>query len=412
MRRCVFKNGAIAYSRGYGMASLEHDVPIANPVFYAGSVSKQFTAMAVALASSREARVRRFDPQVLPSCRVCGPPSRISNLLHHTSGLRDYNTLLRLPAGATRTPGKRVVLRSRRSRRSSIPSRARRVRIFEHRLTPCSRSSSRRATGTKFAAFADAISSSRSAWRVTPTTRRTAPRSSPGAGVRRPDASGRWIRRSTSAPGAGRHLHEHPDLLKWDENFYTGKVGGADVLKTIQTQGKLNDGKTLAYAWGLQIGRVPGQPIVEHSGSLGGYAGALIRFPSQTHIVALLCKLERHCADRSFAPGRGGGSCRHVVSQPSRRPRRAGAAARVHRRPPATMPPEVPRGLRRHVREWRDRQHVTSRSTGSTDVEARDDSRARGVSRAPPPTIRARGLTIRFQRDAAKTVIALTSMRG
>src|SRR5947208_11441324 len=47
----VFRDGATVYSRGYGMASLEHDVPIApDSVFYAGSVSKQFTAMSVALA--------------------------------------------------------------------------------------------------------------------------------------------------------------------------------------------------------------------------------------------------------------------------------------------------------------------------------------------------------------------------
>src|SRR5512143_1595945 len=47
----VFKDGSIAYERGYGMADLEQDVPIApESVFYVGSLSKQFTAMATALA--------------------------------------------------------------------------------------------------------------------------------------------------------------------------------------------------------------------------------------------------------------------------------------------------------------------------------------------------------------------------
>jgi CubicO group peptidase (beta-lactamase class C family) len=47
----VYENGRIAYERGYGMASLEHDVPITpETVFYVGSLSKQFTAMAAALA--------------------------------------------------------------------------------------------------------------------------------------------------------------------------------------------------------------------------------------------------------------------------------------------------------------------------------------------------------------------------
>ena len=61
------------------------------------------------------------------------------------------------------------------------------------------------------------------------------------------------------------------------------------MLKKIQTQGKLNDGKTLAYAWGLEIGTYRGLPIVEHGGSLGGYRAHIMRMPSQHTSVALLC---------------------------------------------------------------------------------------------------------------------------
>ena len=43
----VFRDGRIAYERGYGMADLERDVPITPAsVFYVGSLSKQFTAFA------------------------------------------------------------------------------------------------------------------------------------------------------------------------------------------------------------------------------------------------------------------------------------------------------------------------------------------------------------------------------
>ena len=46
----VIKDGAILYTRGYGMADLEHDIPItSNTVFYIGSVSKQFVAMCILL---------------------------------------------------------------------------------------------------------------------------------------------------------------------------------------------------------------------------------------------------------------------------------------------------------------------------------------------------------------------------
>src|SRR5918994_6595138 len=92
----VFRDGRIAYERGYGMADLEHDVPITPAsVFYVGSLSKQFTAYAVALAAaegklSLDDQVKRWIPE-LPDY---GSQMTVRHLVHHTSGLRDYNTVL------------------------------------------------------------------------------------------------------------------------------------------------------------------------------------------------------------------------------------------------------------------------------------------------------------------------------
>jgi hypothetical protein len=68
-------------------------------------------------------------------------------------------------------------------------------------------------------------------------------------------------------------------------------VGGAGVLKQIQTPGRLNDGKTLTYAWGLEVREYRGLPVVEHGGALGGYRAHLMRFPQQHTSVAVLCNL-------------------------------------------------------------------------------------------------------------------------
>ena len=54
-------------------------------------------------------------------------------------------------------------------------------------------------------------------------------------------------------------------------------------------RGKLNDGTLLTYAFGLEIGSYRGLPIVEHSGSTGGYRTDLIRFPAQHTSVATMC---------------------------------------------------------------------------------------------------------------------------
>src|SRR5918995_560777 len=83
----VFRGGAMAYSKGYGMASLEHDVPITpNSVFYTGSVSKQFTAMAAALAI-QQGKLSYDDPirKYLPELPGYADAIKISHLVHHTS---------------------------------------------------------------------------------------------------------------------------------------------------------------------------------------------------------------------------------------------------------------------------------------------------------------------------------------
>jgi CubicO group peptidase (beta-lactamase class C family) len=79
------------------------------------------------------------------------------------------------------------------------------------------------------------------------------------------------------------------DLQRWDENFYTGQVGGAAFLAEMQEQGRLNNGKVLDYAKGLFIADYRGLRTVSHGGAWGGYRAELLRFPDQHFSVACLC---------------------------------------------------------------------------------------------------------------------------
>ena len=56
----IFQNGAIIYSKGYGSANLEYGVPITPTTpFISGSVAKQFTAAAIALARGAGSHLAR-----------------------------------------------------------------------------------------------------------------------------------------------------------------------------------------------------------------------------------------------------------------------------------------------------------------------------------------------------------------
>ncbi|MBN2394651.1 MAG: serine hydrolase, partial [Anaerolineae bacterium] len=87
----VIKDGEIIYQQGYGLANLEHNMPMMpSTVFNVGSMSKQFTAFAIALLEARGAL--SFDDDMrkyLPEMHDFGEPITIRHLIHHTSGLRD-----------------------------------------------------------------------------------------------------------------------------------------------------------------------------------------------------------------------------------------------------------------------------------------------------------------------------------
>ena len=66
----VMKDGEIVYRQGYGLANLEHNVPILpSTVFNIGSMSKQFTAFAIALLEaegrlSLDDNIRTYLPEM------------------------------------------------------------------------------------------------------------------------------------------------------------------------------------------------------------------------------------------------------------------------------------------------------------------------------------------------------------
>src|SRR5512136_828196 len=95
------REGKVEYARGYGMADLEHAIPItASTIFNAGSLSKQFTGLAMAMLI-QEGKLSLDDDvhKYLPEMPDYGQPIKISNLLYQTSGVRDEYTLAAM-AGA------------------------------------------------------------------------------------------------------------------------------------------------------------------------------------------------------------------------------------------------------------------------------------------------------------------------
>ena len=88
----VIENGEYIHSKGYGLANLEHEIPIGmDTIFRIGSVSKQFTTMAIAILE--EKGQLSFDDEMkthIPDLVDYEEEVTINHMIHHYSGLGDY----------------------------------------------------------------------------------------------------------------------------------------------------------------------------------------------------------------------------------------------------------------------------------------------------------------------------------
>jgi CubicO group peptidase (beta-lactamase class C family) len=291
----VMKGGGIVYEHGFGMADLEHNVEIApSTVFHVGSISKQFTAAAV-LMLARDSRLSLDDPirKYVPEVPDFGTPITLRELLHHTSGLRDWEELLVFDGwriyGDVVTDADVLAAVSRQKDLNFPPGSeftysntgysllAQVVaRVSRQSFPDFTASQIFRPLGMRETHFRDNHSE---------IIKKLA------HGYQEAHGSFEVSDPNLDTVGPTNLMTTVEDLARWDENFYSGRVGGSDVLKQMTECGKLNNGKQIIYGAGLFVDPSCGQKVAEHSGSDAGYVADMIRFPPQHLSVVTLCNL-------------------------------------------------------------------------------------------------------------------------
>ena len=289
----IIKDGKIIYKRGYGMANLEHNIPITSTsVFRIGSTSKQFTASCIAILAlqgkiSLDDDIRKYIRE-LPKYEK---PITIRHLLHHTSGIRDYLTLAdiaALPDDHFYTPEDSVELLSRQKGLNFLPGEEHLYsnsgyfllgviveRASGKSLNDFAQTHIFKPLGMKNTHFhddhtmvvknrADGYSPLKKGFRIDMTT--------------------------LDHVGDGGVFTTVEDLFLWDKAFYSYKLG-KELMELIQTPGMLNDGEKLEYAFGLDINEYKGLKRVSHSGGFAGFRAQMARFPEQKFTVICLANL-------------------------------------------------------------------------------------------------------------------------
>ena len=297
----VVDSGRTVFAKGYGMASLEHDVPITpSSAFYAASVSKQFTAFAVAMLAqqgklSLDDDIRKWIPEV-PNF---GKTITVRNLIHHTSGLRDYFGLLGMtgwPSDGPLTEARFLDLVSRQKALNFDPGAR---HVYSNTGYVLLSILVKRVSGKSLREYSDQaifapLGMTNSHFRDdhTALVKNRALAYSPSGSSWEMDVPG------FDVVGDGGLFTTVDDMAKWARNFDDHTVGGDEIAARVLTRGRLTSGDSIPYAFGLSHGVYRGQPIIEHGGAFGGYRTQLLRFPAQHFAVITLCNASTANASR------------------------------------------------------------------------------------------------------------------
>ena len=289
----VMREGHIVYSRGYGMADLDHDIPIApSSVFHVASISKEFTAASILLLAeegklSIDDDVRKYIPE-LPDF---GPRITLRHLLHHTSGLRDQWALLVLAGWRLNqdliTDQDVLEVLSRQKALNFTPGDE---YLYSNSGYTLLALIVERVSGQSLRQFAQARIFQPLGMTHTFFRNNHAEVVKSQAYGYYPAAGRQWELRipNFDTTGATSLLTTVEDFARWDANFEQPRVG-AKILGTMQVRGRLNSGEEIDYGFGLTPGTYRGLPTIGHGGSDAGYRADYVRFPGQHFGVICMC---------------------------------------------------------------------------------------------------------------------------
>lgn len=292
----VIQEGRLVFARGYGMASLELGVPNSpQTVFYIGSTSKQFVAAAAMLAEvdgylSLDDDIRQYVPEI-PDY---GQPITIRHLIHHTSGLRDYLSLMNMggwPFENVYTDAWTIDLVARQQALNFEPGER---NLYSNSGYFLLAEIVGRATGSSLREYTDRrmfeplgmVHTHFHDDRRMVVPNRAMAYSPGGNGEFRLE----WYTNFDKV-GSGGLLTTVEDMFLWDQNFYHDRLADGMFRERMLTRGALTNGTELAYAFGLAHGEYRGRATVRHGGAFMGFRAEHLRFPNEALSITVLCNL-------------------------------------------------------------------------------------------------------------------------
>jgi CubicO group peptidase (beta-lactamase class C family) len=286
----VIKGGQIVLAKGYGLANVEHQVPVKpETIFQSGSVGKQFTATAVMMLVE-EGKISLDDKinKYLTGAPDSWKEITVRHLLTHTAGTTDYprdfdfrrdyteDELLKRAASIPLAfqPGEKWSYSNLGYVMLGILIHKVSGKFYgdflqERIFKPLGMDTAR------IISEADIVMNRAAGYRL----------------VKGELKNQNWVSPSLNTTADGALYLTALDMAKWDAALYTEKLLKKSSLDQMWTPVKLNSGKTHSYGFGWGLGAARGHRIVEHGGAWQGFKTYISRYVDDQLTVVVFANL-------------------------------------------------------------------------------------------------------------------------
>ena len=286
----VAKNGKPIYKEAFGMASIELNVPMkTDNVFEIGSITKQFTAIAV-LMLKEQGKLNLEDDitKYLPDYPTHGNSITIHHLLNHTSGIKSYTDMPSfIQEARTDFTPQELIDTFKNEPMDFKPGEKFRYNNSGYILLGYI---IEKASGETYEDFIDnhifkplGMSSSYYGSNLEIIMNRASGYQQVEQGF----ANSNYI--SMTIPyAAGSLMSTTSDLLKWQNALNTYKLITKASYELAIHGSTLNNGEHIDYGYGLSEMTIQGSAAISHGGGIFGYTTMGIYFPKEDIFISAL----------------------------------------------------------------------------------------------------------------------------
>jgi CubicO group peptidase (beta-lactamase class C family) len=282
----------VVFARGYGMADLEHTVPVTpTSAFYIASVSKQFTALAtLLLVRDQKLRLEDFVRSHIPELPAHAAEITVRDLIQHTSGMRDYLELLRLSGFRDDRRVRAKDFWAILQRQRGLNFAAGTEHLYSNSGYVLLAALVQRMAGVSLREFANQRIFGPLGMRST-FYGDDPGQLVPNRAVGYSKAGAEWRLNSSTLDlvGDGGVYTTLEDMLRWARSMGQPLVQGRSVIDLMSAEGALRSGQRIRYGMGLESGEVNGHPTLHHGGAFVGYNAHSLYVPSLQIAAVAMC---------------------------------------------------------------------------------------------------------------------------